>query len=70
MTSQGGNLWKEEHMVKQEAREIPDSRTVNYCGGSQVLESTTLESSEGNVLNDTTTLHKVLPLTTAVRTKL
>lgn len=54
-------------MVKQEAREIPESRTVNYCGGRQVLESTALESSEGNVLNGTTTVHKVLSLTTAVR---
>lgn len=57
-------------MVKRKAREIPESRTVNYCGCIQVLESTTLESYEGNVLNDTTTLHKDLPLTTAVRTKL
>lgn len=47
-----------------EAREIPESITMNYCGSSQVLKSTTLESSEGNVLNGTTTLHKVLPLTT------
>lgn len=53
-----------------EAREIPESITVNYCGSSQVLKSTTLESSEGNVLNGTTTLHKVLPLTSAVRTLL
>lgn len=53
-----------------EAKEIPESRTVNYCGSSQVLKSTTLESSESNVLNGTTTLYKVLPLTSAVRTLL